>query len=142
LASQVDKILGPGNQYVTAAKMLLQNSEAMISMDMPAGPSEVRSQLHTSCTAFLPLFSSRAPASASAVLPDLAKGRARPPALSAFLNPRQTLQRCTHLNPCFNSSVCNTCMADGRGPAGITGVHRRGPAVAHWHVNQRDDCCP
>ena len=34
-------MLGPGNQYVTAAKMLLQNSEAMISMDMPAGPSEV-----------------------------------------------------------------------------------------------------
>ena len=38
---QVDKILGPGNQYVTAAKMLLQNSEAMVSIDMPAGPSEV-----------------------------------------------------------------------------------------------------
>ncbi len=38
---QVHKILGPGNQYVTAAKMALQNSEAMISMDMPAGPSEV-----------------------------------------------------------------------------------------------------
>ncbi len=38
---KVDKILGPGNQYVTAAKMLLQNSEAQISIDMPAGPSEV-----------------------------------------------------------------------------------------------------
>jgi histidinol dehydrogenase len=38
---KVDKILGPGNQYVTAAKMLLQNSEAMVSIDMPAGPSEV-----------------------------------------------------------------------------------------------------
>ncbi|EFJ21512.1 hypothetical protein SELMODRAFT_107041, partial [Selaginella moellendorffii] len=38
---KVDKILGPGNQYVTAAKMLLQNSESMISIDMPAGPSEV-----------------------------------------------------------------------------------------------------
>ncbi|MCO5589223.1 hypothetical protein L7F22_043189 [Adiantum nelumboides] len=38
---KVDKILGPGNQYVTAAKMLLQNNEAMISIDMPAGPSEV-----------------------------------------------------------------------------------------------------
>lgn len=38
---KVDKVLGPGNQFVTAAKMLLQNSEAMISMDMPAGPSEV-----------------------------------------------------------------------------------------------------
>ncbi len=39
--TKVDKILGPGNQYVTAAKMILQNSEAQISMDMPAGPSEV-----------------------------------------------------------------------------------------------------
>ena len=38
---KVDKILGPGNQYVTAAKMILQNSEANISIDMPAGPSEV-----------------------------------------------------------------------------------------------------
>jgi len=38
---KVDKILGPGNQYVTAAKMLLQNSDAMIAIDMPAGPSEV-----------------------------------------------------------------------------------------------------
>ncbi|WP_020404696.1 histidinol dehydrogenase [Gracilimonas tropica] len=39
--SKVDKIFGPGNQYVTAAKMILQNSEAQISIDMPAGPSEV-----------------------------------------------------------------------------------------------------
>lgn len=38
---KVDKLLGPGNQYVTAAKMLLQNTEAMVSIDMPAGPSEV-----------------------------------------------------------------------------------------------------
>jgi histidinol dehydrogenase len=38
---KVDKIFGPGNQYVTAAKMILQNSEARISIDMPAGPSEV-----------------------------------------------------------------------------------------------------
>lgn len=38
---KVDKIFGPGNQYVTAAKMLLQNSEAMVAIDMPAGPSEV-----------------------------------------------------------------------------------------------------
>ena len=38
---QVHKILGPGNQFVTAAKMHLQNSEAMVAMDMPAGPSEV-----------------------------------------------------------------------------------------------------
>jgi histidinol dehydrogenase len=39
--SKVDKIFGPGNQYVTAAKMMLQNSEAQIAIDMPAGPSEV-----------------------------------------------------------------------------------------------------
>lgn len=38
---KVDKIFGPGNQYVTAAKMWLQNSEAQVSIDMPAGPSEV-----------------------------------------------------------------------------------------------------
>ena len=38
---KTDKIFGPGNQYVTAAKMLLQNSEAQIAIDMPAGPSEV-----------------------------------------------------------------------------------------------------
>ncbi|KAJ2513849.1 trifunctional histidinol dehydrogenase [Coemansia sp. RSA 2049] len=39
---KVDKICGPGNQYVTAAKMLAQNdTAAMIAIDMPAGPSEV-----------------------------------------------------------------------------------------------------
>jgi len=38
---KVDKIAGPGNQFVTAAKMVLQNSEAMVGIDMPAGPSEV-----------------------------------------------------------------------------------------------------
>lgn len=38
---KVDKILGPGNQYVTAAKMYLSISDAKISIDMPAGPSEV-----------------------------------------------------------------------------------------------------
>ncbi|KAL6495774.1 Histidinol dehydrogenase, chloroplastic [Orobanche gracilis] len=38
---KVEKIYGPGNQFVTAAKMILQNSEAMVSIDMPAGPSEV-----------------------------------------------------------------------------------------------------
>lgn len=38
---KVHKITGPGNQYVTAAKMLLQaDSEAAVSIDMPAGPSE------------------------------------------------------------------------------------------------------
>lgn len=39
---KVDKICGPGNQYVTAAKMVVQNdSSALVSIDMPAGPSEV-----------------------------------------------------------------------------------------------------
>ncbi len=38
---KVDKIFGPGNQFVTTAKMILQNSDALVSMDLPAGPSEV-----------------------------------------------------------------------------------------------------
>ncbi|WOO85022.1 Histidine biosynthesis trifunctional protein [Vanrija pseudolonga] len=39
---KVDKIFGPGNQWVTAAKMYLQNdTDALIAIDMPAGPSEV-----------------------------------------------------------------------------------------------------
>ncbi|OMH84123.1 Histidine biosynthesis trifunctional protein [Zancudomyces culisetae] len=39
---KVDKIFGPGNQYVTAAKMLVQSdNDAMVAIDMPAGPSEV-----------------------------------------------------------------------------------------------------
>lgn len=39
---KVDKIFGPGNQWVTAAKMLVQNdTDALVSIDMPAGPSEV-----------------------------------------------------------------------------------------------------
>ncbi|KAJ7094692.1 histidinol dehydrogenase-domain-containing protein [Mycena belliarum] len=39
---KVDKIIGPGNQWVTAAKMLVQNdTDALVSIDMPAGPSEV-----------------------------------------------------------------------------------------------------
>lgn len=38
---KVDKLFGPGNQYVTAAKMMVQQSEAQVSIDMPAGPSEV-----------------------------------------------------------------------------------------------------
>ncbi|KAI3921496.1 hypothetical protein MKW98_013430 [Papaver atlanticum] len=37
----VEKFFGPGNQLVTAAKMIFQNSEVMVSVDMPAGPSEV-----------------------------------------------------------------------------------------------------
>lgn len=40
--SKVDKILGPGNQYVTAAKMMVSNdTSAIVGIDMPAGPSEV-----------------------------------------------------------------------------------------------------
>ncbi len=40
--SKVDKILGPGNQFVTAAKMIVSNdTAASVSIDMPAGPSEV-----------------------------------------------------------------------------------------------------
>lgn len=35
----VDKIFGPGNQYVTTAKQLLGNKK--VAIDMPAGPSEV-----------------------------------------------------------------------------------------------------
>ncbi len=37
---KVDKIFGPGNQYVTKAKSLVQ-SMTNVSIDMPAGPSEV-----------------------------------------------------------------------------------------------------
>jgi histidinol dehydrogenase len=36
---KVDKIFGPGNQYVTAAKQLV--SKEGIAIDLPAGPSEV-----------------------------------------------------------------------------------------------------
>lgn len=36
---QVSKIFGPGNQYVTCAKQMVQQSG--IAIDMPAGPSEV-----------------------------------------------------------------------------------------------------
>jgi histidinol dehydrogenase len=36
---KVDKIFGPGNQYVTAAKQKAQNFG--VAIDMPAGPSEV-----------------------------------------------------------------------------------------------------
>ena len=39
---KVDKIVGPGNQFVTAAKMIVQNeTDTLVSIDMPAGPSEV-----------------------------------------------------------------------------------------------------
>ena len=40
--SKVDKIYGPGNQFVTAGKMVVSNdTTAGVSIDMPAGPSEV-----------------------------------------------------------------------------------------------------
>lgn len=38
---KVYKIFGPGNQYVTAAKMLLSLEPEGIAIDFPAGPSEV-----------------------------------------------------------------------------------------------------
>lgn len=37
---KVDKIFGPGNQYVTKAKTIIQ-AESQTAIDMPAGPSEV-----------------------------------------------------------------------------------------------------
>jgi histidinol dehydrogenase len=37
--TKVDKVFGPGNQYVTAAKKAAQNYG--VAIDMPAGPSEV-----------------------------------------------------------------------------------------------------
>ncbi len=36
---KVDKIFGPGNQYVTVAKQMLAKQD--VAIDMPAGPSEV-----------------------------------------------------------------------------------------------------
>lgn len=38
---KVDKIFGPGNQFVTAAKTLVSNDPEGSTIDMPAGPSEV-----------------------------------------------------------------------------------------------------
>lgn len=38
---KVEKIFGPGNQYVTAAKMLVSLDPSGCAIDMPAGPSEV-----------------------------------------------------------------------------------------------------
>ena len=39
---KVDKIFGPGNAWVTAAKQLVATDSAGAALDMPAGPSEVR----------------------------------------------------------------------------------------------------
>ena len=47
--SKVYKIFGPGNQYVTCAKQLI-NKEG-IAIDMPAGPSEVAVYADTTCNA-------------------------------------------------------------------------------------------
>lgn len=50
--SRVDKIFGPGNQYVTAAKQLACNYG--VAIDMPAGPSEVMVVADRSaCPAFI-----------------------------------------------------------------------------------------
>ncbi len=38
---KVDRILGPGNAWVTAAKRLVAGDQAGASIDMPSGPSEV-----------------------------------------------------------------------------------------------------
>jgi len=38
---RVDKIFGPGNRYVTAAKQMVSQVALGVSIDMPAGPSEV-----------------------------------------------------------------------------------------------------
>ncbi len=44
---KVDKIFGPGNQYVTMAKQLVQQQG--VAIDMPAGPSEVLVIADESC---------------------------------------------------------------------------------------------
>lgn len=44
---KVDKIFGPGNQYVTAAKQVAQNFG--VAIDLPAGPSEVLVIADESC---------------------------------------------------------------------------------------------
>jgi histidinol dehydrogenase len=38
---KVDKVFGPGNAWVTAAKILVANDSDGAAMDLPAGPSEV-----------------------------------------------------------------------------------------------------
>ena len=44
---KVDKIYGPGNQYVTAAKQLVSLTD--VAIDMPAGPSEVEVLADETC---------------------------------------------------------------------------------------------
>lgn len=49
---RVDKIFGPGNQFVTTAKQVL--SQKVVAIDMPAGPSEVAVIAdHTAMPAFV-----------------------------------------------------------------------------------------
>ncbi|EPX75099.1 histidinol dehydrogenase His2 [Schizosaccharomyces octosporus yFS286] len=49
---KVNKIFGPGNQFVTAAKMHVQNDYgALVAIDLPAGPSEVLVIVDESCNA-------------------------------------------------------------------------------------------
>ena len=43
---RVDKIFGPGNQYVTAAKQIVSTE---VAIDMPAGPSEIAVLADVSC---------------------------------------------------------------------------------------------
>jgi histidinol dehydrogenase len=38
---KVDKIYGPGNAWVTAAKQIVSQEDVCVAIDMPAGPSEV-----------------------------------------------------------------------------------------------------
>ncbi len=38
---KVNKIFGPGNKYVTEAKMQVSRMDGQVAIDMPAGPSEV-----------------------------------------------------------------------------------------------------
>ena len=45
--SKVDKIFGPGNQYVTCAKQLV--NAAGVAIDMPAGPSELAVYTDETC---------------------------------------------------------------------------------------------
>ncbi|WAR52901.1 hypothetical protein PtB15_2B329 [Puccinia triticina] len=48
--AKVDKIFGPGNQFVTAAKMMVAGDlQAATAIDMPAGPSEVLVIADSSC---------------------------------------------------------------------------------------------
>jgi hypothetical protein len=47
---KVDKILGPGNQFVTMIKMLVSyNTAAGVSINMPAGPSKVLVHYRQAC---------------------------------------------------------------------------------------------